>query len=259
MTPRRGAIPGRSWAFAGSAVATAALLAVGCGRDEQPAEPPVASAVAPAPPDEVLTVEQASKYRDGQQLTVRGALVIEGGRSRLCHVLLESYPPQCGQVSLQVEGLDRDRLTLEEVRGVAWKPDVTLSGTVADGVLRVSDIVTSTSRGNRAVGPDTSGKRTAGPSIAMERPSEPRPCPLRFGDDEPPQFDARTLLGSREADARAAAERFGCELRVTRRDGRGLDITGDLRADRIDVELRDGFVVALTDEGWTSYAPMPRK
>ena len=68
-----------------------------------------------------------------------------------------------------------------------------------------------------------------------------------------------TLLGRREAEARAAAAQFGCELRVVQRDGRDFDVTADLRANRIDVEVRDGLVVALPDEGWTSYAPLPRR
>lgn len=101
-------------------------------------------------------------------------------------------------------------------------------------------------------------RKPARPFVAVERPSEPRPCPLPLNDVEPRQFDARTLLRLREEEARSEAARFGCEIRVVRRDGRGFDVTGDLQANRIDVELRDGFVVALPDEGWTSYAPLPR-
>ncbi len=96
------------------------------------------------------------------------------------------------------------------------------------------------------------------PFVAVERPSAPQPCPMPFGDVIGPAFDSRSLLGLREGEARSEAARADCEIRVVRRDGLGVDVTGDLRPNRIDVEVSVGFVVALADQGWTSYAPLSR-
>lgn len=81
----------------------------------------------------------------GSDETVRGYVVApEGAPVRLCQMLAESYPPQCGEPSLVVEGLD-----LASVPGlvstddpalarVSWSEgEVELTGVVTDGVLRV--------------------------------------------------------------------------------------------------------------------------
>ena len=100
----------------------------------------------PVPTDlgSALSVEQA--LEQGGPLRVEGFLVAPEGREvRLCAVLLESYPPQCGGASLVVEGLD-----LATVQGltktndpslaqVRWSDKgIQLDGTVEDGVLTVS-------------------------------------------------------------------------------------------------------------------------
>jgi hypothetical protein len=81
----------------------------------------------------------------GSDETVRGYVVApEGEPIRLCEALLESYPPQCGEPSLVVRGLD-----LAKVPGlvstddpalarVSWSErPVELAGTVEDGILTV--------------------------------------------------------------------------------------------------------------------------
>lgn len=66
---------------------------------------------------------------------------------RLCDLVLESLPPQCGRVFLQVEGLDADRndfepLGLRERAGVTWSESpVLLDGVVTEGVLHDSEWV----------------------------------------------------------------------------------------------------------------------
>lgn len=221
----------RARASAGLVLATGAVVAGGCGESRQPPDGPLQARTATSSRAEVVTVGQALRQPAGQRVTVRGGLVTEEGRSRLCESLLESRPPQCGSVALEVAGLDREAVDLEDLRGVAWNDNVTLSGIVTDGGLRRS--------------------------VAVDWPGEPRPCPLRRGDDDSRQFDARALLGLREAEARSEAARRDCDLRVVGRDGRDFEVTGDLQRDRIDVGVRDGFVIALSEQGWTSYAPLP--
>jgi hypothetical protein len=103
------------------------LVLTGCGGDEGP-----------------LTPDQA---RDASgEVTVEGALIaLEGEPVRLCSAILESYPPQCGEPSIEVRGLDLDSLGLSETRpgeDVAagrWsdKP-ITVTGSIENGVLVVT-------------------------------------------------------------------------------------------------------------------------
>jgi hypothetical protein len=80
------------------------------------------------------------------EVTVEGNLIaIEGEPVRLCSAILESYPPQCGEPSLQVRDLDLDALDLastrpgDDVTAARWSDEiVSLTGTVEAGVLAVS-------------------------------------------------------------------------------------------------------------------------
>jgi hypothetical protein len=105
-----------------------ALAVVGCGGEEGP-----------------LTPEQA---RDAAgEVTVEGALIaIEGEPVRLCSAILESYPPQCGEPSVEVRGLDLDSLDglsstrpEDEVTPARWSDrPIRVAGMIEDGVLVVS-------------------------------------------------------------------------------------------------------------------------
>jgi hypothetical protein len=77
-----------------------------------------------------------------QPLLVNGALVATADSVRLCDVLLESYPPQCGGPYLTVEGLDLDTVdNLQEASGVSWTDfPFQLLGTVKDGVITVNSL-----------------------------------------------------------------------------------------------------------------------
>lgn len=59
------------------------------------------------------------------------------------------------------------------------------------------------------------------------------------------RLDARKLLGKSIAAAKSTARRYGCSVRVVRRDGEDLIQTMDYSSARINVEERDGKVVAL--------------
>jgi hypothetical protein len=71
---------------------------------------------------------------------VRGTLIANAEGVRLCSAILESHPPQCGQPSLVVRGLDLVGVSnMEQAKGVGWtRREVTLVGQVDDGVLTVS-------------------------------------------------------------------------------------------------------------------------
>jgi hypothetical protein len=118
-------------------LAALALTACGSGSSSEPhTAPPPAAATGPG-----ITIKQALAANTNDPLLVRGALVAEGSTIRLCYAILESYPPQCGQPSLVVRGLDLERLAgLTTANGVTWSDgEVKLLGTVADASLTVSD------------------------------------------------------------------------------------------------------------------------
>jgi hypothetical protein len=124
-----------------AALATLLLLTAGCGADDDEAAadpdqpPPAAAGDRPAGG---LRVEEALGH-EGTQL-VRGFLVARDGEARLCTVLAESFPPQCGEPSLLVEGLDVGSVVgTTTAESVTWSErEVMLEGEVDGDVLRVS-------------------------------------------------------------------------------------------------------------------------
>lgn len=99
-----------------------------------------ASAIGPG-----ISVAEARRSRLDGPLLVRGYVLAEGSTVRLCDVLLESFPPQCGAPSLEVRGLDLASLPgVQSSSNVRWSDQQRLLlGEVTNGVLRVS----STSKG----------------------------------------------------------------------------------------------------------------
>ena len=90
--------------------------------------------------DVLLEVQQVIDLPDAARVRVQGHLVVEGEASvKLCRILLESDPPQCGEPSLSIEGLDLGAIPgLQTSDSTTWSPDfVELTGVVQDGVLTV--------------------------------------------------------------------------------------------------------------------------
>lgn len=96
------------------------LALAGCGGDDEPE---------PGGEPTRVTVEEAIEGGDGRYV-VRGPLIVEGDRPRLCSAILESYPPQCGRPSLVVDGLDLSTIELQSAEGtdVRWAESVELAG-----------------------------------------------------------------------------------------------------------------------------------
>ncbi len=100
------------------------LSAAGCGNQEP------------------LTVSEA--LAASGEHPVSGHLVVTGESVRLCQALAESFPPQCGEASIEIRGLDLlDIPDLQTVQGVSWTDrPVTLSGVLGSGSLDGARLVT---------------------------------------------------------------------------------------------------------------------
>lgn len=106
-----------------------AATAAGCGgEDPTPAE------VGP------VSIAEALASDSDDPLLVEGALVAVGGEpARLCSALAESFPPQCGEPSLVVEGLSLSAVANLQTEGnVSWAERVSLLGKVENDVLNLS-------------------------------------------------------------------------------------------------------------------------
>ena len=127
------------------------LLSVGlaaCGADTDDAgstgapSGDEASATIEAPDDGGLTIPEALESSAEGPLAVQGFLIDDGSTVRLCQVALESYPPQCGGESVEVEGVDVESLEGATTEGdVTWVEYTTLTGDLESGVLIVDDTI----------------------------------------------------------------------------------------------------------------------
>jgi hypothetical protein len=125
-----------------------ALLVAGCGTDagepsagppaEDPAQPGDDGGATGGTTMRVYTVSEARAADEGGSLHVAGLLIDDGSGWRLCEMVLESYPPQCGGDAFDVEGLDPSLFPLEEASGVRWQTEATLVGEVDGDTLSVT-------------------------------------------------------------------------------------------------------------------------
>ncbi|MBA2461376.1 MAG: hypothetical protein H0V45_06380 [Actinobacteria bacterium] len=113
------------------AVLVATLVLAGCGSSSESSEttPAAAPSMGQPAPGGGLTVQEAMDSELDGPLQVRGYLIERDGELRLCSAILESYPPQCGEPSLRVEG--KELAPSEE--------PVSLLGEVEENVFRVSE------------------------------------------------------------------------------------------------------------------------
>jgi hypothetical protein len=84
-----------------------------------------------------LTVSEALATVATGPIAVSGFVVEDAAGLRLCEVLLESYPPQCGGASIPLADtstIDPDEL--QAAQGVVWTDSpVTVLGEIVDGTL----------------------------------------------------------------------------------------------------------------------------
>jgi len=117
-----------------SAAIALALMLTACG--ENGAEPAdgTQSAVGPG-----ISVAEALAGDFEGPVLVNGYLFVDtDGEVTLAEMVLESYPPQPGGASLEVEGLDLAQVELQSDQGMSWTNEtIQVLGTVADGKLAV--------------------------------------------------------------------------------------------------------------------------
>ena len=117
-------------------VATVGLLAAltGCGPDTD--RPVTSNEGGP------ITVEQLLARSSDTPVAVQGLLHVERGIARLCAAILESYPPQCGEPSVELVGLDLAAVEgMTTADGVSWKESAVLDlERAAEGQFTVIDV-----------------------------------------------------------------------------------------------------------------------
>lgn len=100
----------------------AVLAACGDGDGGGSTSAPITTAAGP------ITVQQLVERSADTPIQVRGLLIDDGGGPRLCDAILESYPPQCGEPS--VELVEVDVASVEgttTAQGVSWKEAAVLT------------------------------------------------------------------------------------------------------------------------------------
>jgi len=78
---------------------------------------------------------------DGKRIAIRGFLLIEPNGARLCALVLESYPPQCGGASIAVRG-GVPPVVLAQLDSTADEPDLhqaTWGNVVITGTFHAGD------------------------------------------------------------------------------------------------------------------------
>ena len=84
-----------------------------------------------------LTISEALETDATGIIAVKGFVVAVGDQVQLCEALAESFPPQCGGPSIQLDGLDQiDPDELKTEGDVSWTDlTVTVFGELSDGML----------------------------------------------------------------------------------------------------------------------------
>ena len=140
--------------------ALAALVLVACGGGDadtggDATTPPAGGDQGAPAPDGGLTVSEALASDLDEPLTVTGFLIETDEGVRLCETVMESFPPQCGEPSLEVRGVDVGSLEdAQNQSGVTWVDRATLTGEVEDGILTVSDTSVGTATSSGTPTPD---------------------------------------------------------------------------------------------------------
>ncbi len=92
---------------------------------------------------EPMTVADAAALNDGSVATVSGFLIEDSGVLFIADLIAESYPPQPGGATMEVDGIDISGLASVNQEGpVRWLDAVvTVSGTVNSGRLTSATVI----------------------------------------------------------------------------------------------------------------------
>jgi hypothetical protein len=139
---------------AGDDQSEGAPLAPDVAADEPADLPPINDGAAGAPnelvtPDVPWSTEYSmsvSEVLSGDvtgAAAVKGFLVVDAGGARLCELLAESYPPQCGGAGLPITNYEEFLgVPVQEAQGVTWTDDVvSFIGLIVDGTLIVDPTI----------------------------------------------------------------------------------------------------------------------
>ena len=96
-----------------------AVVFAGCASDGGSGgttEPPTTTV-----PSAPITVDQLVARSAATPITVSGLLITQDGVVKLCELILESYPPQCGGAFVELTGIDvAAQEGAQTVEGVTW-------------------------------------------------------------------------------------------------------------------------------------------
>ena len=118
--------------------AVAALILVAACAATPSSLPPSTAPTASQDPGAAVTIEVLlanPAARDGRPVRLTGSFIGDGATARLCEVMLESYPPQCGggviRVTGEIPAATLARLTTTTEAGLAkeWWGFVVVTGT----------------------------------------------------------------------------------------------------------------------------------
>lgn len=117
-----------------SAATVLALMLTACGEDGAVPGGVTQSGVGPG-----ISVTEAIEGDFDVPVLVNGYLFVDAeGEVTLAEMVLESYPPQPGGATLEVEGMELSQVELQSDQGMSWTDDtIQVLGTVADGKLVV--------------------------------------------------------------------------------------------------------------------------
>lgn len=110
-----------------------AVVVTACGSDDDGDD----AGVTPDPGAAIAVADLV----DGEALdaTVIGFVIWDTERARLCDLIMESYPPQCGGPSVEIANPDVLDTTLDEASGVRWTPNaVELAGSYDGSTFTLS-------------------------------------------------------------------------------------------------------------------------
>ena len=135
------------WLFAAILVVGCSAWLAACGSDENGSGPATSQDGVPLTSDVPgpIRVQQLIARSADTPVAVQGLLHVTKADARLCAAVMESYPVQCGEPSVELVGLDLAAVEgLTTAGDVTWKEGAVLTvERVGDGRFAVVDIVAS--------------------------------------------------------------------------------------------------------------------